>query len=64
MTDSEGGFWLVSQAARVLNDLLCAVHFRADKDVIDLWANTRDWRGNNCRAFYRFSENAIYVIWG
>lgn len=66
-TPGEGGFWLVSQAARVLNTLLD--HERrgvvAHKgDVVPLWKNTPEKGGNDCRAYYLRSKNAIEVVWG
>ena len=60
------GFWLVSQAAQAVTNLLdrekrgIAVH----PDVIRLWNDTPEKTGRDCRAYYRRSEKTIYVLWG
>ena len=59
MADDVGGFWLVSQAARLLKDTLPT--YPVDAKVIHLWTRTPK---RKCDAFYRPSENVIYVVWG
>ena len=56
--EGEGGFWLVSQTARLLNDVRRTNP--PDAEVVPLW----DDHARKCRAFYRRSENAIEIVWG
>ena len=65
----EGGFWLVSHAARLARDLLRqeaegTIRFAEGTDVLALWQNTADKDGNDCRAHYSRSEHAICIAWG
>jgi hypothetical protein len=65
--EDRAGFWLVSQAARVLTQYLAAEQrgqVRCDDAVIPLWQNSVENDGNDCRASFVRSERAIYVSWG